>query len=252
MKKLYLAWRDTRTRRYYPVGRLTQVGEHYQFVYLRGALEAAAESQFQPFPSFPDFDKPYEADELFPLFINRVMPQSRPDYPNYVQWLRMEGRSKDPLAFLEQSGGTKATDTLEIFPDAAKIEGGIYRLQFFVHGLRHMSPDGVERAGRLVTGERLLLQWDAQNPIDPGAISLRTCAAPSGDASMVGYCPRYLNAEIRLALDTDLDSCVVTVIGVNPPPAPAQLRVLCQMDLLPSSSVIPFQSEAFLPLTGEE
>jgi hypothetical protein len=68
---------------------------------------------------------------------------------------------------------------------------------------------------------------------------------------MVGYCPRYLSDEILRALQTDRNSCVVTVRAVNPPPAPAQLRVLCRMEFLPSSGVVPFTGEAFRPLVGE-
>ena len=64
--------------------------------------------------SFPDFETEYRSVALFPLFANRVMPHSRPDYPDYVKWLQLESRQKDPMAFLANSGGQRATDTLEV------------------------------------------------------------------------------------------------------------------------------------------
>jgi hypothetical protein len=244
---LFLAWQDTNSRRWYPIGRLTENG-CYRFQYLRGVEEAAQHSQFHALPSFPDVNRVYESKELFPLFVNRVMPQNRADYPNYVEWLHLNGDSQDPLAFLGKSGGRKATDTLETFPDATSLEGGRQCLHFFVHGVRHMSPESLLRAEQLTTGERLLPMWDAQNPQDPDAIALRTYNAPSGDASLIGFCPRYIAAEVLAALRSKPDACKIEVVKVNLSPAPTQFRVLCRMELSPDAGVVPFSSASFAPV----
>ena len=39
------------------------------------------------------------------------MPASRPDFAEYIAWLQLEGREKDPLAFLAETNGRRQTDT---------------------------------------------------------------------------------------------------------------------------------------------
>lgn len=251
MNPLFLAWQDAVTRRWFPIGKLTQVDGRYRFVYVRGVQEAQSRTNFQLLPSFPSLEKVYESLELFPLFANRVMPPSRADFPHYVEWLHLNGSEKDPMKFLAHSGGRRMTDTLEVFPAATRHDDGRHTLHFFVHGLRHMSPDSIVRAERLENEERLLVQWDAQNPEDDKAITLRTDTEISGDASLVGYCPRCLAAEVLKALQADRQSCTVRVARVNAAPAPVQFRLLCCMEFAPQSGVVPFSSPEFQPMVSE-
>jgi hypothetical protein len=37
-----------------------------------------------------DLRKHYVSEILFPLFSNRLLDSSRPEYPDYVQWLGVE------------------------------------------------------------------------------------------------------------------------------------------------------------------
>lgn len=252
MKPLFLAWQDADTRRWFPIGKLTQADGGYRFVYVRGVQEAQSQTGFQLLPSFPHLENAYESPELFPIFANRVMPPSRADFPDYVEWLHLSGSEKDPMTFLAHSGGRRMTDTLEVFPAATQHDDGRHTLHFFVHGLRHMAPDSIVRAESLEEGERLLVQWDAQNPQDDKAITLRTGSAPSGDASLAGYCPRYLAPEVLKALFADPQSCTVRVARVNAPPAPVQFRLLCCMEFTPQSSVVPFSAPEFQPIARED
>ena len=125
MTTLFLAWQHAITRRWFPVGQLTQQEGRYRFAYICGVKVAQDEGEFLPLPDFPELYNIYESAELFPLFANRVMPASRPDFAQYISWLQLEGREKDPLAFLAQTNGRRQTDTLEVFPATEATEDGI-------------------------------------------------------------------------------------------------------------------------------
>lgn len=248
MTTLFLAWQHATTRRWFPVGQLTQQGERYRFSYIGGVKAAQEEGGFLPLPDFPDLTATYESEELFPLFANRVMPASRPDFAEYITWLQLEGREKDPLAFLAETNGRRQTDTLEVFPATEPTEDGGQRTTFFVHGLRHMSPEALQRVTTLAVGEQLLLQWDAQNPVDPHAISLRTHGKASGDTTILGYCPRYLAEFVHRTLLTDRSKAEVRVQTVNPL-FPPQYAIRCELRFHPGSA-FPFEGTEFQPLVG--
>lgn len=84
MKALFVAWQDPASRSWAPVGRLTREGEFYHFVYTRGATEVP---NFMPFGRMTDLDAEYVSTELFPLFANRVLSRTRPEYQDYLRWL---------------------------------------------------------------------------------------------------------------------------------------------------------------------
>jgi hypothetical protein len=94
------------------VGRLSREGSEYVFTYTQGARSAEA-AGFRPLSSFPDFDQVYVSRELFPMFQNRLPPQSRPDYEDFVEWLDLERGEADPLVMLARSGGQRETDMFE-------------------------------------------------------------------------------------------------------------------------------------------
>ena len=187
MNTLFLAWQDPKRRCWIPIGRLTYNDANYQFIYTQGAQEAQQKCNFQPLESFPQLDRVYESHDLFPLFSNRVLSRSRPDYQDYIQWLNIPKDEDDPIALLSRSGGRRATDKLEIFPCPEPSEYGEYHIHFFPHGLRHFPEVTQSRIEKLCTGEKLLLMHDFQNPVDPKALLLRT-----EDNVCVGYCPHYL------------------------------------------------------------
>jgi hypothetical protein len=84
MKKLFLAWQQPQSRHWFPIGQLTFDGKKYHFFYIQGVKKAQAESSFRLLHSFPERDRIYTSSELFPLFSNRLMRPSRPDYQDYI------------------------------------------------------------------------------------------------------------------------------------------------------------------------
>ena len=81
MKALFIAWQDSKTRSWSPVGRLTRESGLYHFVYTRGAEKV---SNFRPFGRMQDLHKVYQSKELFPIFANRILAKSRPEYQDYL------------------------------------------------------------------------------------------------------------------------------------------------------------------------
>ena len=229
MKILYMAWQDPDHRKWYPIARLRSLGDRYEFAYTNGAQVAALEAGFQPLAPFPELQTTYVSQTLFPIFLNRLLPHSRPEYNNYLEWLSVPKDERDPFAILARSGGRRVTDTLEVFPCPERDESCRYTVHFLVHGTSHMTVDASHRAMQLQPGERLLAMHDCQNPKDPEAIALRTNEIREQDMYLIGYCPRYLKGDFQKLLKTlDDDSLEITVVRVNPPPAPIQFRVLCR------------------------
>lgn len=241
MKNVYLAWQDAVSRAWFPVGRLSVVPRGYRFEYVRGFQEAGKHG-LTPIIGFPEPYRVYEAEQLFPLFSNRLMSPAREDYGAYLDRLDVSNRGalspEVVLTVLARSEGRRLTDAFEVFPFPL-VEGPTGRrfaVHFFAHGLRHMPPAARERALQLSPGERLFLMADWQNPEDPEAMALRTA-----DKHLIGYAPRYYANDLR-ALFTAPVPVELEVARTNPPPAPIQQRILCRLD-----APWPFENQ---PLTG--
>ncbi len=245
MKNLFLAWQDPGSRAWFPIGRLSHEGQTYQFVYTKGALDAQQKVGFQPLRTFPKLDEVYESYDLFPLFSNRLLGKTRPDYNEFVSWLNLPVDQDDPLVLLARSGGRRVTDELEVFPAPEGDEEGNYHIHFFAHGLRHLPAAAIERIGELKTGEPLSLLHDYQNPRDNLALALRT---DDPKPFLVGYCPRYLLSDTLELVRQHPESVRITVERVNSAPAPLQLRLLCNMTAHWPEGFVPYSSEAYQPI----
>ncbi|WP_449416093.1 HIRAN domain-containing protein [Phormidium nigroviride] len=243
---LFLAWQDQNSRSWFTIGRLTFDGINYEFTYTQGVLEAQEKGGFEPLASFPRLGEVYTSTYLFPVFANRLMPKSRPDYLSFIRWLNLSQDERDPIAILARSGGRRETDTLTVFPCPELDSEGRYNLHFFLHGLRYLPPCAIERINRLETGEKLLLAHEFQNPKDPKALTLNT-----DDRYIVGYCPQYLNSEIFEVLLRNPSLVEVRVERVNQPPTPLQFRLLCNITAQCYDGFCPFSSDEYQPFIGE-
>jgi hypothetical protein len=222
MKTLYMAWQDPMNRRWLPVGRLTYEGNVYRFVYTKGAQES---SNFEPFARMGDLHTIYESSELFPIFANRILPKSRPEYKQYLEWLDLPENQSSPLLVLAVSGGARGTDSLELFACPEPNLQGLYEARFFGHGISHLTQQVIDLVGKLERGSRLFLMPDVQNPVDSFAIALRT----DDPATIVGYCPRYLTDDFHKLLQACRPESVLVVVDKVNVDAPVQFRLLCKI-----------------------
>jgi len=238
MNVIFIAWQDPESRQWAPVGRLSKENNEFSFVYTKGAEEVP---NFKPFGRMQDLHAIYKSDKLFPLFSNRVLPKSRPEYEDYMDWLGLTQSNYNEMEELSRTAGLKATDSLELYPCPLPTSKNTYELFFFSRGLRHMHSESQERANDLREGERLYLMPDIQNSYDSLALMLRT-----GDpVSLVGYAPRYYSAEVgELIKANNQENVVVTVEKVNKN-APLQYRVLCKLKTKWPSNFIPCSSKQY-------
>jgi hypothetical protein len=220
--KLYMVWIDEDTGSWLPVGQLTRDRDDFRFVYTKGAEES---ERFVPFGRMTDVHAVYVANALFPLFSNRLMPRSRPEYRDFLMWLGLAPGDHDALELLGKSGGARATDGLQVFPCPEPTPENTYVVEFFSHGIRHLPLSARDRIGDLTPGASLFLLQNLQNPTDPSALLMRT----ADPLSIVGYCPRFYSAEsLKLVELVGPDKVKVTVAGVNPD-APLQFRLRCRL-----------------------
>jgi HIRAN domain len=248
IQALFVAWQEPKSKQYFPVGRLLRLpnghGPTYEFCYLNGVAKAQL-AGFTAFLAFPELSEVYRSHELFPLFSNRLMPRSRPDFGKYVARLDLDPNNADDFAILGRSGGRRVTDSLELFPLPNLEHEGCYITYFLAHGIRYLPDTSINRLEMLQEGDRLRLQWDMDNEADPRALSLRT-----EDRIQVGYVPRYLLDDAWEILMTCPYRPTITVAQVNHPPGPIQQRLLCRMESCWPEGFKPYCSDDYLPMVN--
>ena len=229
-----------------PIGRLEFDRGTYRFVYTKGARTAVG---FTPFSGMEDLEETYESNELFPVFANRLLPKSRPEYEAYLQWSGFDpANPPDPIAVLGVTEGIRRTDMIELFPCPTPDEQGCYLSKFFLHGLRHMPEAAKARALALERDEPLYPMLDLCNPADRNAVALRTV---NGDRLMLGYVPRYLAHDVwKLFQGCEPEFINVFVHRVNRD-APLQQRLLCRMHACWPEGFQPCSGEEFQPIPKE-
>ena len=223
---LFLAWQDKKqTRLWFPVGRLDvyDEGPSYCFRYIGGAKRAKCEAGFPPLLEFPHLEETYWSPELFPVFQNRIMNRARPEFADYLRNLDLPEEA-DPIEILRVNGGSRVTDTYEVFPKLVKQEDGSFTCRFFLHGWRYIKPTAKDRLDKLTPGEELHMKVQHDNPVDALAVQMLTT-----DSHMIGYTPRYLANDLAGAMTHAPDAYKARVVKINPQPAPSKQRVLIEM-----------------------
>lgn len=247
MTSLFIAWRPATPEQagWRPVGRLEYEGGLYRFCYTRGAQKPG----FRPFPRMDQLDWVYESEELFPLFANRLLSKSRPEYDQYLRWSGFDDPDDrpDPILVLGVTEGIRQSDAVEVFPYPVPDTEGCYFNKCFLHGIRWLPDAVVERIGKLEEGERLKLMLDVQNEYDPHAVVVRT----EVERMLIGYVPRYLAYDVWELVE----SCAVDVVQMHVdrvnPDAPLQNRVLCRMRACWPEGFQPCSGEEFLPIPAD-
>lgn len=246
-RTLFLAWQDkAQTRLWFPVGRLDAnvSGLSYCFRYTGGAKRAKQEAGFPLLFEFPDLHKAYQSPDLFPVFQNRVMNRARPDFADYLHNLNLPDGA-DPIEILSVNGGSRVTDTYEVFPKLIKQDDGSFTCRFFLHGWRYVSQAAQDRLAELRSGEKLYMTLELANPATGLAVQMQTT-----DYHMIGWTPRYLVNDLAKAMTNAPDTYKAKVVRVNPQPAPSKQLVLIEMTGNWGQHE-PMTSEDFMPLVAD-
>ena len=219
--RLYATWRNPEGL-IRPVGVLTRLstaaGQSYRFVYLKSAEQFDG---FRCLPGLPNLHHAYESESLFPVFRNRIMPRSRPDYGDFVRRLDLDVDT-DPFEVLIRSEGWRATDRVEVFAHPERTPDGALTTLFFVRGIRHL--DGAAAAvDEVQAGDVLELVDEPNNSVNPRAILVSTRTG-----RRVGWAPDCLLETIHQLRDLDAP-IEVTAEHVNPDTSPPHMRLLCRL-----------------------
>ena len=242
-RDLYVAWQDQASRTWHTIARLRRTGDEYEFVFTRGVKRLSS----IPLDLFRmDVTKRYRSTELTPLFRNRLLSRSRKDFSKISHWLNLRGDESD-FDLLSKFGLIPGTDSILIYPSPETQENQ-YFIEFFVHGIRHMSADMVTQCDQVIEGARLLPLLDVQNPIDPNAIALRA----EDDTRLMGYMPAFYASDIRSILSDaqSAKSARITVVRNNKD-APIQLRLLCRFQATVTEDFLSLNTDVHRPLLEE-
>lgn len=238
--ELILSWKNSSTHMWVPVGRLKFQNNHYFFQYTKGAQNS---EEFKPFEKMDDLNKIYESEELFPLFKNRLLQKSRPEYSEYLDWLDISNTEMHPMEELALTGGVRATDSLQLFPMPVEYNG-YYEVKFFSHGIRYLAPSYVERADKLENGDKLYIMKDIQNNHDRYALTLRTEDPPE----LVGYCPKNYVKDFNNLIEKNGAKNIEVSVVKNNKTAPSQLKLLCEFKAKWYEGFMPFSDDDFQPV----
>jgi hypothetical protein len=212
-----VAWQHPETRLIAPVGLLEHGhGLGYRFRYLRCASTVDG---FLPFLSFPDWQRTYTSQHLFPLFSQRIMSPRRPDFSQFLHQLHLN-EDATPWEQLARSEGRRTGDTVQVFPIPTVHADGSTSCRFLVHGVRHVA--GGRLPPSLTPGDKLELRDDPANPVNPEAVLV---------------CSRWGEARLRALPPARTPAGAprhgfgsLTVEHVNGPEVPAHLRLLVLLD----------------------
>lgn len=227
MNSLFLAWQDSGpSRAWFPIGRLDADIDrhHFTFAYTQGAARASRVAGLRPLESFPDFQQTYESSRLFPLFQNRVLESSRPDFGEYLSQLDLDPSEADPISILSVTGGTRQTDNLQVFPKIERQADGRFCCRFFLHGNRYVNSSAQAALPQIKVGEELRIALELNNPATRLALQVET-----QDYHMIGWAPRYLIDDLKTAIDNSPEAVIGKVVKINPAPAPLNQRVLIEL-----------------------
>ncbi len=245
MSSLYVAYRggDARQGVWGPVGRLDFEAGIYRFSYLKGATQLPG---FQPFVEMPHLDEVYESEKLFPLFANRLLSPSRPEYEAYLAWGGFDpAQPPDPISLLGVTEGRRQTDGIEVFPHPEADADGNYVSKFFLHGLRWASDEARVIVSKLNHDDPLELRLAPDNPQDPHAVAVYRAYA--NESLRLGYVPRYLASDVSKLIS---QCCTVSIVveRMNPD-APLQQRLLCRLVACWPVDFEPCAEDSFDPIS---
>ena len=121
---LYLIWKSGESRKQYIVGQLTK-NSRYEFKYCE-EIKEAMENGFVPLLCFPDLDKVYENERLFPIFSSRLPDKKRKNIQSILEKYGME--TYDEYMLLKRSGARLPIDNFEFIDPILNADEDLTRI----------------------------------------------------------------------------------------------------------------------------
>jgi hypothetical protein len=235
-----VAWQHPLTRAIEPIGILECDEAGYRFCYVHNALHVEG---FRPLLGFPNLQKTYESERLFPLFAQRLMDARRPDYGRYLSQLHLS-EDAEPFELLGRSGGHRKGDTIQLFAEPLVAPDGSTRAIFLVNGVRDVlaaDPAAEQRFVSLRQGERLVLVDEPDNFRNNQAILVR-----ARDGQRLGWVPDLLLDYVHTVRKQGEPSLVIE--HMNRPEVPPHLRLLVRFEGQAPAGYRPFAGPKWEPI----
>lgn len=209
-------WQNPDTRSLLRVGRLDYDGRTYRYKY-----DLDGESQFRPFPAFPDPSIVYESDVLWSVFASGAASTTAVGVS-----LLLGGSSPVPIT-VEISASKETRDgILQLVPISTSSPDGSTSLDFLASGVRHAitdNPQAEERLSALHPGDPLDLRRDF------GFERSRSHARRLLSAGVpIGWFPDHAIDEID-DLERRGFTLTVEVLRVGGPATNPHLRLMCRL-----------------------
>ena len=203
----------------------TDPNQPHTFQYNHPGMKAAL--NLAGLKTIPDFPFPlarYNSPNLFPILLNRLNYDKRPDRPQYLLYLGLDEHAH-PADILLTSGGHLQTDNYHLFPNPQPAQDGSITGKFFLHH-KHSSPATMGAASLLKPSDTLGTNVSPhQLPHQPPTVELKT-----SQHRTIGLLPPHL---ARLLSTHDLQ--YVKVSRTNPG-APISLKTQFEANLTPNTA----------------
>lgn len=209
-KELWLVWQDPKTRLRHVIGKLWFKKGLYYYAYDTSNLKKAMNGSFSLHQAFPDPNKVYKSETLFPAFKLRLPNKRRPDYLELLKEYDLNDTSSD-LEILSATAGRLATDNYEFVPTLSNCE----TLDFYLAGWRHWNGNAVSHQD-LQPGTLLDIVPEEENKYDKFALQVYTTSKVK-----IGYVPAFYSRIVYDQLAKNGFKYELTVLSFNPDKEPS-------------------------------
>ena len=186
---LYLIWKNPQNRLRHIVGILKK-SDKFEFRYTDDARECINKG-FDLLVSFPNLNKKYVSDKLFPEFLSRIPGPTRVDIKEILEKYGL--KKYDSFELLKRSGAKTSLDMLEFIDPILNLRGKNITREFYVAGTRYYCSRDNE--DKISIGNKVVLIQEPNNKYDKYAIKMEI------NNIFVGYVPVYYTQIISRYLD---------------------------------------------------
>ncbi len=204
---LLLVWKEPNTKRRYVVGELSKNG---QFEFLYGyEVQDAIKVGFELLIAFPEIEKTYKNDNLFPVFASRLPDPKRRGIEAILSKYNLS--EYDAYELLKRSGAKLPIDNLEFVDPILDSESGKIERKFFVAGTGFSlgcEGENCDKATEVRLNEEVRLIPDPANKYDCYAIKIL-----NSKGELIGYMPRYYSEGVskRIVSEAKITCRVIEV-----------------------------------------
>lgn len=181
---LYLIWKNPQNRSRYMVGCLKK-NDKFEFQYSKNIKDCLA-AGFDLLISFPDVNKKYVSNKLFPEFLSRIPGPTRIDIDEILKKYNLQ--SYDAFELLKKSGAKTSLDTLEFIDPILNFKSKNIIREFYIAGTRYYCNRNNENI--INVGNNVVLEPEPDNKFDNFAIKMKI------NDIFVGYVPNYYSKVI--------------------------------------------------------